>query len=117
MDTAVDISVVVKTYDYTLWLLPHLAKFSRDHRFTLGNRMEEALLDIIELLVEASYTRDKRELLRKANMRLERLRYLTRLAKDMKQISLSQYEFAAKAMQEIGAEIGGWTRSVGIPPT
>jgi len=36
-----DISVIVKTYDFTLWLLPHLAKFSRDHRFTLGNRLEE----------------------------------------------------------------------------
>ena len=32
-----DISVIAKTYDFTLWLLPQLAKFSRDHRFTLGN--------------------------------------------------------------------------------
>ena len=108
MAPTTEISVVVKTYDFILWLLPHLAKFSRDHRFTLGNRMEEGAQDILELLVEASYTREKRELLRKANMRLERLRYLVRLAKDMKQMSLSQYEFAAHAMQEIGMEIGGW---------
>jgi hypothetical protein len=30
-----EISVIVKTYDFTLWLLPHLAKFNRDCRFTL----------------------------------------------------------------------------------
>ena len=45
---------VTKTYDFTLWLLPHLAKFSRDHRFTLGNRLEEGALEVLELLVEAS---------------------------------------------------------------
>ena len=41
--TTDEISVVTKTYDFTLWLLPHLAKFSRDHRFTLGNRLEEGI--------------------------------------------------------------------------
>jgi len=105
-----EISAVAKMYDFTLWLLPHLAKFSRDHRFTLGDRMEEGALEVLELLVEASYTRDKRELLAKANIRLERLRYLTRLSKDLKLLSLSQYEFASRAMLTLGNEIGGWTK-------
>jgi len=30
-----EISVIVKTYDFTLRLHPHQAKFSRDCRFTL----------------------------------------------------------------------------------
>ncbi len=105
-----EISVVTKTYDLALWLLPHVAKFERQHRFTLGDRIEEGVLEILELLVEASYTRDKRDLLRRANLRLERLRYLVRLAKDLRQLSLKQYEFAARAMQGIGVEIGGWEK-------
>ncbi len=32
---AEELRAVTKAYDFTLWLLPHLAKFSRDHRFTL----------------------------------------------------------------------------------
>ena len=106
-----ELSVIVKTYDLALWLLPHTARFSRDHRFSLGNRIEEGILEILELLVEASYVRDKQELLNKANVRLGRLRYLIRLAKDMKQISMNQYEFAVRGMHEIGAEIGGWAKS------
>jgi len=39
----------------------HAAKFQREHRFTLGNRLEEGVLETLELLVEASYTREKRE--------------------------------------------------------
>ncbi len=105
-----EVSAVTKTYDLALWLLPHIAKFSREHRFTLGDRMEEGVLEILELLIEASYTRDKRDLLRRANLRLERLRYLIRLAKDLRMLSVKQYEFAAKAMLVIGSEIGGWAR-------
>jgi len=105
-----DISVIMKTYDFTLWLLPHLAKFSRDHRFTLGNRLEEGALEVLELLVEASYSGDKRSLLHRANTRLNRVRYLIRLAKDLRQISVKQYEFAARAIDGIGMEIGGWLK-------
>lgn len=105
-----EISVITKSYDFTLWLLPHLAKFSRDYRFTLGNRLEEGMLEVLELLVAASYTGEKRPLLQRANSRLNRVRYLVRLAKDLKQLSLKQYEFAARAIDGIGVEIGGWLK-------
>lgn len=105
-----EVSAVTKTYDFAKWLLPRVGKFAREHRFTLGTRMEEGVLDVLELLAEATYTRDKRDLLRRANLRLERLRYLVRLAKDLQLFSVKQYEFAANAMQNIGNEIGGWAK-------
>ena len=105
-----ELSVIVKTYDFTLWLLPHLAKFSRDHRFTLGNRLEDGALEVLDLLVAASYTGEKRSLLEQANARLNRMRYQMRLAKDLRQLSVKQYEFAARALEGIGMEIGGWLK-------
>jgi len=54
-----EVSVVARVYDLTLWLLPHLAKFSRDHRFTLGDRIEVTALELLECLVDASYRADK----------------------------------------------------------
>lgn len=108
--TASEISVITRTYDFTLWMLPHIANFSRQHRFTLGNHVEETLLEILEALVEASYSRDKLPLLNRANLRLERLRYLVRLCKDLHLLNLKQYEFAIEAMLAVGNEIGGWTK-------
>ena len=105
-----EVSAVARTYDPALWLLPHIAGFARQHRFTLGDRMEEGILEVLELLVEASYTREKRELLRCANLRLERLRYLVRQAKDLHLLTVKQYEYAARAMQAIGNEIGAWQK-------
>jgi hypothetical protein len=110
---AEELRAVTKAYDFTLWLLPHLAKFSRDHRFTLGDRLEEGALEVLELLVEASYSGEKRPLLQRANVRLNRVRFLVRLAKDLRQLSLKQYEFAARAIDGIGMEIGGWLKQQG----
>lgn len=64
-----EISAVRKTYDLALWLLPHVAGFSRRRRFTLGDRMEEGVLEILELLVEASYVRESRSWRRRRTSR------------------------------------------------
>ena len=105
-----ELSAITKTYDLVLWLLPHIAKFPREHRFTLGNRLEEGVLEILETLVEASYAKEKVLLLQKANLRLERVRYLLRLSKDLRLITVKQYEFASESLLSIGKEVGGWLK-------
>ena len=42
------------------------------------------MLEVLELLVEAAYTRDKEVSLRRANLRLEVVRHLWRLAHELK---------------------------------
>jgi hypothetical protein len=43
-------------YRFLLWLGPTLEKFPRDKRFTLGDRIQTIALDILEELIEATYT-------------------------------------------------------------
>ena len=107
---AEQLTVVTKTYDLALWLLPQVAKFPRAHRFTLGERMESAVLDVLEQLVAAQYRRNKIEVLQEVNLRLERLRFLIRLAKDLQVMSLRRYEHAAERLLDVGALVGGWIR-------
>ena len=107
---AEQLDVVTKTYDLALWLLPQVAKFPRAHRFTLGERMETAILDVLEQLVEAQYSRRKLDLLRAVNLRLERLRFLIRLAKDLQVMSLRHYEYAVEHLHEVGSLVGGWLK-------
>ena len=71
------------------WLLPTTEKFPKRARFTLANRIDNLALDIAEELVEARYTRDKTAILRRINLRLERLRVLLRLSYRLKYLSHS----------------------------
>ena len=102
--------VIAKLYDLILWTLPHLDKFPRNHKFTVGDRIEETLLDILELLIEAAYTKNKVMTLYEANIKLQKFRLMIRMSKDLKLISVKQYQFASRHIEEIGKQIGGWRK-------
>jgi hypothetical protein len=59
-------------------------EISAQPEFLLGDRMQSAALDIIEGLVEATYTRNRPLVLRAVDLKLEQTRYLVRLATDLK---------------------------------
>jgi hypothetical protein len=100
-------------YDLLLWLLPKAEKFARSYRFTVGDRMVNLGLDLLILLVEAAYSAEKVDLLSRASRKANGLRYLLRLAKDLRLLTLDAYGFAAERLGEVGRMIGGWRKSVG----
>jgi hypothetical protein len=107
---AEDVKAVSKMYDFILWVLPHLENFPRSHRFTLSDRLEHTALDILELLIEAAYAREKSALLTRANVQIEKLHFLVRLAKDLHLLSIGAYEQAAKMLHEVASLLGGWLK-------
>src|SRR5262249_45721973 len=98
-------------YQFLLWLGPTLEKFPRDKKFTLGDRIQGLALDILEALIEATYTRDRVQHLRRANLGIEKLRFLLRLAADLKVLDVRRYEFAARSLDETGRSVGAWAKA------
>jgi hypothetical protein len=107
---AKEVDAITKLYDFMLWMIPKIEKFPRSQRFVLGDRIEVLLLDILDLLIDAAYSKEKRHALRAANLKLEQLRYLTRLSKDLKLINIKGYEHAARAIDGVGVSVGGWLK-------
>ncbi len=105
-----ELVVITKTYDLILWACNHTNRFPRNQRFVLGERIERGLYDLLETLIAAKYTRQRKELLERANLGLEILRFQMRLAKDQQCLRTTSYGFAAKAIDEIGRLVGGWLR-------
>ena len=103
-------SIVTKAYDVSLWLLLQVTAFPRTYRFVLGDRLQQTALEILEGLVDASHHREKDDLLQEVNLKLERLRFLIRLSKDLKLLSLKKYEYLARDVNELGAMLGGWLK-------
>lgn len=103
--------VVEKHYQLILWMLPKMANFPKDQRFLLADRIEGILLDILELLIEAVYSKNKREILIKVNLKLDFLRFMMRIAKDMKYVNLKSYDFFCQSAIGVGKMVGGWLKS------
>ena len=55
MRSSDELVVITKTYDLILWSCNHTAKFPRNHRFVLGERIERNLYELLETLIQAKY--------------------------------------------------------------
>ena len=107
--------VIDKVYEFTIWTTNHVSKFPKSYRFTIGDRIQLRLTQILETLVRSKYTQHRASLLREANLDLELLRFQFRMAKDLKCLSLDSYGHASRAVNEVGRMVGGWMKRAAGP--
>ena len=105
-----ELPIFIKWIEFIEWLLPITAKFPQRTRFTFANRIDNYALDMVCDLVEARYTKNRNPILKRANLRLEKLRVLFRLSKNMQLISYKSYEHGIRKMNETGKMLGGWIK-------
>jgi len=106
-----DLVIFQKVYDLILWMYPLINKFPKKQRFVLGQQLENALLDILKGIIQANQERNKLEILKQVSIDLDKFRILFRLAKDLRFMSIKQYQFGAEKINEVGKVLGGWMKS------
>jgi hypothetical protein len=106
-----ELPIIRDFYEFVVWFVPKIGKFPRDQRFTLGERMELALFQVLELLLKAKYAREKRDLLEQVNLQLEIVRFQLRLAKDLGGLPLKAYGDSSERLIAVGKQVGGWLKS------
>ena len=85
--------------------------FPRTRKFLLGDRLQTTALEILERLIEATYTKRRTTHLANANLGLEKLRFLIRLARDLRCLDHRRYEFAARSIDDTGRRVGAWRKA------
>lgn len=112
-----ELLVLQKWEETTAWLLNHTARWPKSARFTLSLRLDDHALDIVEMLVQARYEPgSRRRLLPEINLRLERMRFLFRLARDSKVGTPNGFESAMRRIDEAGRMVHGWRQAIGERP-
>ena len=106
-----ELKIIQDFYDFMLWMIKHIEKFPRHHRYSLGISVENRLQKILELFLRAKFSKQKRQMLGDINIELEILRFQLRLAKDLSVLTVKSYGFGFKCLQEIGSQAGGWLKS------
>ena len=101
---------------YLIWMgiVPHIPKTAR---FTIGARIEDKFLDLLELSYTSYFSeKDKKaEKLSECIFTIDILKFLVSTAWEEKFISNKQYENIATKMGEIGKMFWGWKKSLDNP--
>ena len=111
--------VVVKIYKTYQVASPLLLNFPKPYRYSLGQTLDRALLNMLELIFEAnSLPRLLWETpLLKAQAKCELSKILLRLAAELKLIKETQYFQLIANLQEVGKMLHGWINYVRKQPT
>ena len=106
-----NLKVFQKTYDLFLYAYPILKKFPKSERFTLVQKIENTILDILAGIVKTIHEENKLNSLKHVSIQLEKLKVLIRLSKELKFIDIKEYEALSSYMIEIGKMLGGWMKT------
>jgi len=108
-----DIPIFKKAYSLYKDFYSIRSSVSKQDRYTIYLRSENAILEVIEGILEASQQTKTEKLptLEKISIRLNYLRVLIRLMKDVKAINIKKYASLEENINEIGRMLGGWIRS------
>lgn len=104
-----DLKIYQKTYDLLSWIKPTVQKFAKVHKYSLGIQLENEVLELLKKIIVANLKREnKKEFIEECFVHYEIIKVLIRLSKEYKLLSMKQYEFVARELEDIGRLLGGW---------
>lgn len=107
-----EIPVVIKLF--ILYEITHklIFKFPKHERYTLGEKLENAILDCIEFFVLANQVSkyEKEKVLTQANSKVELLKILFRISLNCTIVECREYLEIENKLQEIGKMTQGWIK-------
>ncbi len=109
-----DIPLFKKIYDLYKTFCGYRTLLPKAYRYTVAERAESCILEVLESAQLAGYATDKREKMTRlewASARLNLLRIFFRLMKDIKALDTKKYLILETNVDEIGRMLGGWIRS------
>lgn len=104
--------IVIKTYDLYKNFYQEIRQWPKPERYNLGAKCEGLVLEILPHFLAASRNINPRFNLLQANLKLQLLKLLCRLAWELNLMTAKKYQFLAKATIEIGKMLGGWLKTM-----
>jgi hypothetical protein len=107
-------SVLVKAKrTYTLWLAA-FNDFPKVHRGSLGRKVDDSFLDMLEAMFAALYLPAEQKMVGIGTTiaKLDGVKFLMQLAWENKCVSSERYATLSEGLDEIGRMLGGWRKGL-----
>ena len=110
MATYDNLPVYKKSYDMLLELFQTANNFSREYRFTIGEQIKNETLEMMIFIYKANKSFESRkDMIGKAQEKIETIRVLLRMLKDLKQMSLKKFVSVNEKVESVSKQLTFWS--------
>ena len=106
-----ELPVYKTTYDLLLAIFQFTKEFNKEYKYTVGESLKKETIELLTLIYRANTRHQKADVLQIAREQIEVIRFLIRVMKDMKQISLEKFVKINQAVENVSKQLSGWQKS------
>ena len=91
-----------------------MLNFTKESRYTLGQKIDSLFLEVIENIIKAGYSDkvEKEIFLKRASVKLDLLKFFLQIAWEIKSLDHKKYINLSEKLNEVGKMLGGWIKSI-----
>lgn len=107
-----ELSVYKIGYDFLLEIYHRTKGFPREYKFSLGEKMKQASLDLLIDVYKANKSRKEARITHIENARqsVETLRLLLRISKDLQLLSAKGFASLSMMIQDLSKQLTAWQK-------
>jgi hypothetical protein len=109
-----DLPVIQKQIKVYKYWQDILSNFPKTSKYSLGTKIDNTLIETINLTFSALYSKSEQKLnmVSKAGIKLDLVKFLLRIAWEIKALDNKRYAAISEQLDEIGRMVGGWAKQL-----
>ena len=107
-----ELPVYKTSYELYLTFVTLRRKLPREERYTIGEQLDRAMVDLLVLFYRINSTREKSPLIARARQLVVEIEIRTRILRDIKALSVRQFTTLFDLSESVSRQLVNWQRSV-----
>lgn len=99
-----------KSYEMLTRTVVAIKSFPREHKFTIGQKIHEEVVELVVLIYRANATADKERIIDEILERVEVIGLLVRLSHDLRILQKTHYAALVEMTESISRQAQGWRK-------
>lgn len=96
------------TYDVLLRTMHAISHFPREYKYSLGEKIQNEMIELVISIYKANSNHNKREFLSKMQEQIQLIYLLLRISHDMKLMPTEKYAGIVEMIDEVASQAKGW---------
>ena len=106
-----ELPVYKSCYDLLLEIFLFTKDFAKEYKYTIGETLKKETTELLTLIFRANTQKNKEDILQEAREKVEIIRLLVRVMKDLHQINVKKFVQVNQRVEEVSRQLTGWQKS------